>query len=296
MFVAVQVDSAVIQAMSDNELSAYVPAYGDQIAVRTFIRKHGSEGESDLVTRPVLDRLRDKIAERRRKRSSKWVDGSSSGATSGNAEKMKGNANAVREHRRIEVGWLDFNEQSQTYKQVRIQNGGGLRIVRVNRSATTEEILRVGLELFFPEGKSKKGQVEDFEFRVCTADDVVLGRSTIAEVYERFKVNRLRLNIHSRRKKCVHETDSGLPLSKKKATFCCGEASSLSSCQESGLGKKSVSCLTFKHSFQLIIYTISLFLYSSLSFSNRIVYIVLPVLKPVAITYLKNCSNVLIVI
>ena len=47
--VAVVVDFAVIQAMSDNELSTYLPAYGDRITVRTFLRKQFSEGNSNRL-------------------------------------------------------------------------------------------------------------------------------------------------------------------------------------------------------------------------------------------------------
>ena len=65
-----QVDAAVIMAMTDDEWERYLPAYGDRIAVKSFLRAHGhgcSSVADDAFNRPVLNRLRQKIAERRRK-------------------------------------------------------------------------------------------------------------------------------------------------------------------------------------------------------------------------------------
>ena len=202
-----QVDAEVIMAMTDDELECYLPAYGDRIAVKSFLhaRGHGcSNVAEDAINRPVLNRLRQKIAERRRKSGKAHLLANDESAS--RAEKLHGNTNAVRENRRIEVGWHDFDPASQMHKQVRIQNGGGIRHLSVPRSTTVEDILQIALQLFFPDGKNKKGDIGDFEFQIRNFDGSSVGQCTLGELYERTKVKMLRLNIFSCKKTDVHST------------------------------------------------------------------------------------------
>ena len=138
---------------------------------------------------------------------------------------------------------MDFDEQSKIYKQVRIQNGGGLRQMSVKLSSTMTDILHVALQLYFPAGVSKKGLFDEFEFRVCTADNVVVEECNVGEIYERTKVKRLRLNICSQKSKRTQETHSDSPSSTETLSVCRQNALSHSRSEESGGGTISVSFL-----------------------------------------------------
>jgi len=202
-----QVDGSVIMAMTDDELQHYLPAYGDRIAVKTFLRANGPGCSSDAqnaVDRPVFNRLRLKIAERRRKSGKAHLLGNEECAS--RPEKLRGNSNAARENRRIEVGWHDFDHVCHMHKQVRIQNGGGIRHLSVPKLTTVEDILQSALQLFFPDGKNKKGDIGDFEFEIRSFDGSSVGQCTLGELYERTKVKMLRLNIFSRKKSDVLST------------------------------------------------------------------------------------------
>ena len=213
-----QVDADVIMAMTDDELERYLPAYGDRIAVKSFVRAHGqgcSSVAEDAINRPVLSRLRQKIAERRRKSGKSLLLVNDESAS--RPEKLRGNSNAVREYRRIEVGWHDFDPASQMHKQVRIQNGGGIRHLSVPKLMTVEDILQSALQLFFPDGKNKKGDIGDFEFEIRNFDGSSVGQCTMGELYERTKVKMLRLNIFSCKKTDVGSTKQ-LPVTRSHAT------------------------------------------------------------------------------
>ena len=204
---SIQVDAAVIMAMSDNELEFYLPAYGDRIAIKTFLRTHGHVGvgvAEDAFSRPVLNRLRQKIAERKRKSGKAHQLGESASRP----DKLLGNSNAARDKRRIEVGWHDFDTGYQTYKQVRSQYGGGIRHLSLSKGMAVEDIMQVSLKLFFPDGKNRKGDIDDFEFEIRNADGSSVGQCTIGELYERLKVKMLRLNIFSRKKTYAQSTVS----------------------------------------------------------------------------------------
>lgn len=205
LLVLMQVDPAVIMAMSDDQLEYYLPAYGDRVAVKSFLRVHGHGGinvAEDANNTSVLNRLRQKIAERRRKSQVLGNKSESRGMH------LRGNSNAVRENRRIEIGWHDFQPTLQTHKQVRVQNGGGIRHLTVPKSMMATDILQTALQLFFPDGKNKMGDIGDFEFEIRNVDGSSVGQCTMGELYERTKVKMLRLVILSRKKTYAPSTVS----------------------------------------------------------------------------------------
>ena len=246
-----QVDAAVIMAMTDDELECYLPAYGDRIAVKSFLRAHGhgcSSVADDAFNRPVLNRLRQKIAERRRKsgKAHPLVDYE----CASRPEKLRGNSNAVRENRRVEVGWHDFDPASQMHKQVRIQNGGGVRHLSCPKLTTVEDILQSALQLFFPDGKNKKGDVGDFEFEIRNVDGSSVGQCTLGELYERTKVKMLRLNVFSVRKTNVLSAKQ-LPETRSHVTKCLvldyNNSGSMTSANDNPPLDDSVSILIVQH-------------------------------------------------
>jgi len=183
--------------MRDDQLVEYLPTVGDRVTVRAFIDKTNANSlnVASSALSPLMARLRNKIAERNKKKCSY------SAQTDENerCKKLLGNANARRDVRRVELGWQ--HNDGHTFKQVRAQNGGGVRHLKeICKSTCTEELLATGLPLFFPNGENKKGKLEDFEFDVRDANGTILEGCSIGELYESRKVKILRLYICSKLK------------------------------------------------------------------------------------------------
>ena len=93
-----------------------------------------------------------------------------------------GYINAAKRTRKIEIGWL--NLVICRYRQVRKDKGGGTFNVDVNKEATSEVILGIGRDIFFPNGQSRIGracrflfELRDFMEELCPSD------VTISEMY-----------------------------------------------------------------------------------------------------------------
>ncbi|XP_061755685.1 uncharacterized protein LOC133552492 [Nerophis ophidion] len=104
-----------------------------------------------------------------------------------------GQKNAAKITRRVEMGWLHF--ESGMYHQVRTRKGGGTRNLSVQKSVTMGELLEtVGKCLFFANGHSSKGLIEDFEFDICDYSHSPVPREvTVGQLYEQTKLKMLRV-------------------------------------------------------------------------------------------------------
>lgn len=177
-----------VSHLSDDQLREMGLRYGDVIALRIFVRTRQLHGES-AASEPsasssseqrrssLLRRLQDRLGEQRSKRS-----------------KMVQNKNAKRSQRRVELGWLHYDQNSHRYVQVRPCKGGGIRHISVATSTTPAEILRIGQRLYFPDGVSSKGPIDTFQTKLVdvqhrSVDD---GHS-VGELYAQTCVPLLRL-------------------------------------------------------------------------------------------------------
>lgn len=52
----------------------------------------------------------------------------------------EGNSSAKKKQRRIELGWMDFDEKEQRFKQVKAVNGGGTRHLCVDKIKTVKDL------------------------------------------------------------------------------------------------------------------------------------------------------------
>ena len=71
-----------------------------------------------------------------------------------------GNRNAAKQTRLIEVGWK--NKASQRSIQVRKNKGGGTRKLEISKLTTKADIIKTAVDLFFPNGRSVKRPISDF--------------------------------------------------------------------------------------------------------------------------------------
>lgn len=165
--------------------------YGDIVAIRQYVRRRiaatGSAGPSGKES--LIAKLRAKLMD-----------------TDDNMEKrklsMKHNKYAKKGARRIELGWLHC-ESNSVVRQVRPAKGGGTRHLMVSSETTVADVMQSALDMYFPDGASPKGKLEDFEFSMVNFDQSkVLQTDTISLLYDRKRVKMLRLYLCSQYKDC----------------------------------------------------------------------------------------------
>lgn len=133
----------------------YIPRYGDRVFAKNWKELSSSESEdTEQRKRKLISNLREKM---------KLPSAASVTATTSSQSRFAlcGNRNASKKTRKVEFGWLNY--QDTVYKQVRRATGGGTREIIVNKDERVSTILERGKTLFFPGGTSVKGKLEDFD-------------------------------------------------------------------------------------------------------------------------------------
>ena len=64
---------------------------------------------------------------------------------------------------KIQIGWIHFNEKQEQYISVRLKKGGRTREVHVPLNANVQKIVDIASEIFFQNGISTFGALEDME-------------------------------------------------------------------------------------------------------------------------------------
>lgn len=178
--------------MDDNCLASYIPLYGDRIATRRFCSEHQRKGERAAQRQTLLQKLRSKM--------SIGNDLENSGHTESDAAQtpkayLRNNKMATRKTRKVELGWIHEG------KQQRKKSGGGTRKIDLPKESKKADIMCIAKELFFPNGKSKQGKIEDFTFDILDyQEDAVLDEDvTIGELYSLLKMGILRFYLCTRK-------------------------------------------------------------------------------------------------
>ena len=177
--------------MTDEQLAQFFPKFGDRIAVKTFCQQQNTQITSG---NSVLNRLREKLKIKMNK-------------AGGN--KRLGNKSGMKETRRIEVGWLNYEVEGKGphyYHQVRTRCGGGVRHLQCPKTATTYDVMHLAVDLCFPDGESPKGKKDEFEITMMDFSHKILNsNATINEIYDEKKVKMLRLYLAT--KKILSESE-----------------------------------------------------------------------------------------
>ncbi|KAJ8048757.1 hypothetical protein HOLleu_01203 [Holothuria leucospilota] len=181
-----KIDCDALLLMDDDEMKKYIPAFGDRLAVVAYCKKK----QGQRVSHSVLDKLKKKLNRKRgaRVNSDSYVNASTT-------KSSKTEDRQTIEYKRIELGWKHFDSECKQYKQVRSQNGGGCRQLRVSVVWGKDDIIKEGKSLFFHKGKSSKGHVNDLLFTVQDFRNIEMGNETIEDVYKATCVKLLRLYV-----------------------------------------------------------------------------------------------------
>lgn len=93
------------------------------------------------------------------------------------------------------------SEDGNRHSQVKTKNGGGTRTVTVLKKNCKSEILQKGIELFFPAGKSSKGNRNEFNFDLWDyGHNPITENVSVEEMYEKTGFTRLRFYVASTKK------------------------------------------------------------------------------------------------
>ena len=185
--------------MNEEQLSSYFEKFGDRIAVKAFCRMQLEMQENaGNDTDTVIDKLNKKLGS---KHNTVGKDYSHSRR---NKYRRMGNSNGMKCTRKVEIGWLHYVSASKRdagYCQVRAKCGGGVRHLQCDKNTNMEELKKIASDLFFPEGKSKKGNLDDFAKEMMDFSQKHLpGTETIGHMYDTQKIKTLRLYLATRTK------------------------------------------------------------------------------------------------
>lgn len=142
-------DFNAVQFASDKLLEDYgLKAAGQRLSLRWFCQTQSQDrsalvGENNTESREARKR---RLLEELRKKSKK----------NANEEKSinKNSSNPIEKTRKIQLGWMHYNEAKGKYIAVRMASGGGTRDVNINVNATADDIVKEAVKLFFPNGES----------------------------------------------------------------------------------------------------------------------------------------------
>ncbi|KAL3861531.1 hypothetical protein ACJMK2_007560 [Sinanodonta woodiana] len=189
--------------MTDEDLKEYIPKYGDRIAVLAFARRIVSSesmrggSSSEDRKRNLLMRLKDRLSSKKRN----IAVGEDSNQSRGRYLSLIGNINAKKVQRRLEVGWLDFDPVTESYKQVKTASGGGTRQLKLDLHITMAELLETAKILFFPNGESMQGKLDEFTFDISDFSKCSISQEkTLEEVYNETKMKLLRVYMATTRR------------------------------------------------------------------------------------------------
>ncbi|XP_076095026.1 uncharacterized protein LOC143065375 [Mytilus galloprovincialis] len=190
-----KIDCQVILLLSDDELTKYIPIYGDRIAVKDFCKNQGGTGSKSKKKKTLLQKIRKRLhpsSKRNLFKTKKDIDESSSDSDDNpSTSKNIGNDHAAKSERRIELGWL--MKEGDRMKQVRGPTGGGTRHLIVDKDTLVNAIKETALKLYFPEGISPRGKIENFvvdimDFKRQSANLDL----SVENIYDRSKMRLLR--------------------------------------------------------------------------------------------------------
>lgn len=175
-----QIDIEAIMGMTSHDLKEYIPICGDRIAVINFCRRHSSNKKCANRTMSLLEKLKrgQKLSEEGETRPKKYC---------GRKPQIS---------RKIMLGWV------LNGTPVRQSKGGGSRDISVNKSSKKADLLKIAKDLFFPNGKSVHGRLENYECDLLDFQQEPLQDNlTVGEIYEITKINVLRFYLSTSEKK-----------------------------------------------------------------------------------------------
>ena len=193
---------ATAHATDDDLRALGLTRRGDLICLRRYCMEKLQESENKEWVNEKKDLL-EKILERNKFKIR--LETSSSLPNKRNKGKAPGGSGM----KRVQLGWLHYNNKQNRYIAVRQNKGGGTRDIYLSPDATADNIIETGKELFFPNGISSFGKADMMEFALANykedvVSNVVVGDSVVPFTLQRYlnatKLPRARLYLASKMK------------------------------------------------------------------------------------------------
>lgn len=205
----VQIDASVILLMTDEQLKTYLPSYGDRLAVVGFCRRKDNNPKSRRTK--LFDRLKSKLQKVQN-------DDHAKSTTSQEAPKTK---NAQKTIRKIELGWLLFDDSKECFTQVRARRGGGTRKIDAGKEWTKTDLTERAMELFFPDGESTVGNMSNFDLDLMDYKERSLDlESTVGQLYDETKLPMLRFYLTAKNKTSKTKPNTMVQPDRQEQTQC----------------------------------------------------------------------------
>ncbi|XP_056283226.1 uncharacterized protein LOC130201972 [Pseudoliparis swirei] len=189
-----KIDASTIQLMTDEELKTYLPSYGDRLAVSGFCQRK-ENSHSNTRKSKLFERLKQKLAKR------KHFDEGGSSTSEGERSHPSQKRNALKTMRKIEIGWMHYDDEKEVFKQVRARRGGGTRKVDVSKDAQKRDLIQEAIGLFFPDNINSLGSLTDFELDLKDYQEVMVDNViTVGQLYIDTKLPLLRFYLTTQKK------------------------------------------------------------------------------------------------
>ena len=138
---------------------------GGILSLRGFCERKMRERSDKETKRQLVTELLNKKKSKQRKTTTNCVTESKQPQ-----EKVK--------IRKIQIGWLHFNDITQRNISVRLQKGGETREVDVPLNADIQQIIHISEEIFFSHGRCIFGALEDMKVALANFKCETLHMST----------------------------------------------------------------------------------------------------------------------
>lgn len=179
--------------MTDQDLKTYLPLYGDRLAVFAFCSRKDNSHNNTCKSK-LYEPFKNKLSKR------KPYD-SGSNTNQGEHFQPSQNKNATKMMRKIEVGWMHYDDGTQAFKQVRTKRGGGTRKLEMSKGAQKKELIKEATGLFFPSGRNNQGSLTDFKLNLTNYQGVVLDEvTTVGQLYQETELPLLRFYLTTQTK------------------------------------------------------------------------------------------------
>lgn len=186
-----QMDVEAITQASDNELLLLgLDKKGDILSLRNFVQKLSKSSNDEKRSRK-MSLLHEVLENGKVKKTLK----------------QQKDGKALPKMRKVQLGWLHFDDEKQSFVSVRTAKGGGTREVDIKLTANKDDIIDIAKTIFFNDGNSNFGPEQLMTFGLANFQHEDISTIKVSGVHlaftlqryvEKCKMSRVRLYLTSK--------------------------------------------------------------------------------------------------
>lgn len=143
-------DAVAISHASDYTLRGLGFKTGDILSLKAFVAD-SEVNLKDSMEKQEREKRKLELIEQLQADQSNKSSGTKRNVESSQARSVKQRS---RTSKKVQIGWMLYNEHQQRYAAVRMSKGGGIRDIDMSLEANIEMILNTASSIFFPDGKT----------------------------------------------------------------------------------------------------------------------------------------------